>query len=125
MIDTHLILHVEDNPENRVLIRRLLMSEGYKVVEAENARQALSLLKANQPDLILLDINMPDIDGYTLTHRIREIPYLMNVPIVAITANAMRGDRERTLQAGCDEYIEKPINVDTFLDQIARLIVKR
>ena len=122
MTNAHLILHVEDNPENRLLVKRLLVSEGYRVVEAENARQALNLLKGNQPDLILMDINMPDIDGYTLTSRIKEIPNLMSVPIVAITANVMRGDRERTLQAGCDGYIEKPINVDTFLDQVARFL---
>jgi two-component system cell cycle response regulator DivK len=122
MTHAHLVLHVEDNPENRLLVKRLLMSEGYQVVEAENARQALNLLKGNLPDLILMDINMPDIDGYTLTSRIKEIPNLMSVPIVAITANVMRGDRERTLQAGCDGYIEKPINVDTFLDQVARFL---
>jgi two-component system cell cycle response regulator DivK len=119
----HLILHVEDNADNRLLIKRLLMSEGYQVVEAENARQALDLLKGNQPDLILMDINMPDIDGYTLTSKIKEIPNMSKVPIVAITANVMRGDRERTLQAGCDGYIEKPINVDLFLDQVARFLM--
>lgn len=123
MSNSHLIFHVEDNPENRLLIRRLLLSGGYQVVEAENAKRALDLLHKYQPDLILMDINMPDVDGYTLTSRIKEMPKLMRVPIVAITANVMRGDRERTLEAGCDGYIEKPINVDTFLDQIARFLV--
>jgi two-component system cell cycle response regulator DivK len=123
MTNAHLILHVEDNADNRLLIKRLLVSEGYQVIEAGNARQALDLLKATQPDLILMDINMPDIDGYTLTNQIKENPILTNVPIVAITANVMRGDRERTLQAGCDGYIEKPINVDTFLDQVARFLL--
>ncbi len=119
MSDPHLIFYVEDNPENRLLVRRLLLSEGYQVAEAENARRALDLLSQKRPDLILMDINMPDVDGYTLTSQIRKNPYLSSVPIVAITANVMRGDKERTLNAGCDGYIEKPINVDTFLDQIA------
>jgi two-component system, cell cycle response regulator DivK len=118
----HLVLHVEDNPENRLLIKRLLLSEGYRILEAENARQAFELLRANKPDLILMDINMPEVDGYTLTKQIREIPGLESLPIVAITANVMRGDRERVLKAGCDGYIEKPINVDTFLSQVASYI---
>jgi two-component system cell cycle response regulator DivK len=123
MAPSPLILHVEDNPGNRLLIKRLLVSEGYRLLEAENARQAIDLLQKNKPDLILMDINMPDVDGYTLTKKIRNIPELGSIPIVAITANVMRGDRERVLKAGCDGYIEKPINVDTFLDQVAGFIV--
>jgi two-component system cell cycle response regulator DivK len=123
MAPSPLILHVEDNPGNRLLIKRLLLSEGYRLLEAENARQAIDLLQKNKPDLILMDINMPDVDGYTLTKKIRNIPELGCIPIVAITANVMRGDRERVLKAGCDGYIEKPINVDTFLDQVAGFIV--
>jgi two-component system, cell cycle response regulator DivK len=122
MSPSHLILHVEDNPGNRLLIKRLLLSEGYRILEAENARQAINLLQKNKPDLILMDINMPEVDGYTLTHQIRNIPELGKIPIVAITANVMRGDRERVFKAGCDGYIEKPINVDTFLEQVAGFI---
>ncbi len=122
MSDSKTILHVEDNPENRLLVRRLLLSEGYQVVEAENANRALEYLKSNRPDLILMDINMPDIDGYTLTHRLRENPGLAATPIIAITANVMRGDREKTLQAGCDGYIEKPIDIDNFSEQVARFL---
>ncbi len=122
MSETPLILHVEDNFENRILVRRLLNSEHYRVVEAENAAQALQLIDKNIPDLILMDINMPDMDGYSLTNLIKEKPGFFSVPIVAITANVMRGDREKVLQAGCDGYIEKPINVDTFLDQISDFI---
>jgi two-component system cell cycle response regulator DivK len=113
------ILYVEDNFENRILVRRLLQSLGYTVLEAENAVQAMEVLSDNRPNLILMDINMPDIDGYTLTQQIKAMPNFHNVPILAITANVMRGDRERTLEAGCDGYIEKPIDVDRFLDQIA------
>lgn len=113
------ILYVEDNFENRILVRRLLLSLGYSVLEAENAGQALDVLSATRPDLILMDINMPDVDGYTLTQQIKSMPDFHSVPVLAITANVMRGDRERTLRAGCDGYIEKPIDVDRFLDMIA------
>lgn len=118
------IFHVEDNPDNRLLVRRLLMAYGYQVQEAENASQALEALKTLRPDLILMDINMPDMDGYTLTIQIKSNPDLMNVPVIAITANAMKGDRERTLDAGCDGYIEKPIDVDKFIEQVERFIAE-
>jgi two-component system cell cycle response regulator DivK len=116
------ILYIEDNFENRTLVRRLLLSLGYNVLEAGNAAQALDVLANNHPDLILMDINMPDVDGYTLTQQIKAMPEFKKVPVIAITANVMRGDREKSLEAGCDGYIEKPIDVDRFLDQIADLI---
>jgi two-component system cell cycle response regulator DivK len=98
------------------------MSEGYEVLEAACAAQALQFLSEHIPDLILMDINMPDIDGYALASQLKSRPELADVPIIAITANVMKGDRERTIQAGCDGYIEKPIDIDRFLDQIARFI---
>ena len=116
------ILYVEDNPENRLLIRRVLGSEGYTVHEASSAKIALDVLQALQPDLILMDINLPEMDGYTLTTRIRALPNLGTVPIVALTANVMRGDRERSMEAGCDGYIQKPIDIDTIGNQIAHFI---
>lgn len=116
------ILYVEDNFENRILIRRILQAEGYLVLEAENADQALSCVSIQQPDLILMDINMPDVDGYTLTANLKAMPDMRNVPVVALTANVMRGDRERTLEAGCDGYIQKPVDVDTFPHQIAHFL---
>jgi two-component system, cell cycle response regulator DivK len=122
MPDPTIILHIEDNPDNRLLVRRLLQVEGYTILEAENAFQALQMLTTHLPRLILVDINMPDMDGYTLTSKIREQPELDMVPVVAITANVMKGDREKTLQAGCDGYIEKPIDVDKFSEQIARFL---
>ena len=118
----HVVLHIEDNFDNRLLVRRLLQASGYEVHEAENASKAMAQLQSLRPDLILMDINMPDTDRYTLTNRIRVIPHLAHVPIVAITANVMRGDRERTLQAGCDGYIEKPIDVDRFIEIIEDFI---
>ncbi len=123
MADTKTVLHIEDNFDNRLLVRRLLQADGIEVMEAENAHQALEALKALIPDLILLDINMPDIDGYTLTYRIKATPALKNIPIVAITANVMRGDRERTLEAGCDGYIQKPVDVDALPRQINEFLL--
>ncbi len=122
MAGEKLVLHVEDNSDNRLLVRRLLTAYGYQVVEAENADKARQILKTHDPDLILMDINMPDIDGYTLTNELKMMPKLMSVPIVAITANVMKGDRERTLSAGCDGYIEKPIDVDKFIEQVERFL---
>lgn len=117
-----LILHIEDNFDNRLLVRRLLHSAAYNVIEAENARQAISALCKYCPDLILMDINIPGVDGYTLTAKLKSIPSVKNIPIVAITANAMRGDREKSFLAGCDGYVEKPIDIDNFLDQVGGFI---
>jgi two-component system cell cycle response regulator DivK len=116
------ILYVEDNPDNRMLIRRILGAEGYTVHEAASATDALDVLKTLRPDLILMDINMPEMDGYTLTARIRTMPYMGVVPIVALTANVMKGDRERSLEAGCDGYIQKPIDIDTIADQVEHFL---
>ncbi len=119
------ILYIEDNSDNRKLVRRVLEWEGYEVVEARDGTEALSCLETESIDLALLDINMPDIDGYTLTTTIRSNPRFSRLPIVAVTANVMRGDRERSLQAGCDGYIQKPIDIDTLSEQIERFIMSR
>ncbi len=116
------ILYIEDNISNRLLVRRVLEAEGYTVIEAENAKQAITILENESPQLILMDINMPEIDGYTLTGQLKEIPKMEKVPIIALTANVMKGDRERTLDAGCDGYIQKPIDVDALPQQIAQLL---
>jgi two-component system, cell cycle response regulator DivK len=118
------ILYVEDNPDNRSLIRRVLNAEGYSVVEAVNAKQAIEKLDEGGVDLILMDINMPDMDGYTLTAKIRSIEKFSKIPIVAVTANVMRGDREKSLEAGCDGYIQKPIDIDTLSQQVERFIIR-
>ncbi len=120
MSDNHAptILYVEDNPDNRLLVRRILMVEGFNIVEAESATRALEVIRDLHPDLILMDINMPDMDGYTLTAQLKKMPHLKGVPIIALTANVMRGDKERTLDAGCDGYIQKPIDVDALPREI-------
>ncbi len=125
MSDKATILYVEDNPENRVLIQRILMVEGYTVIFAENAMEALASAKQEKLDLILMDINLPDVDGYTLTRQLRQMPNINGIPILALTANVMKGDRERSLEAGCDGYIQKPIDVDELPRQIAQYLQKR
>ena len=119
------ILYVEDNPDNRMLVRRILTAENYKLLEATNAMQAINLLETTTPDLILMDINMPDMDGYTLTIRIRSMSGLERVPILALTANVMRGDKEKTLEAGCDGYIQKPLDVDQLFREIEKFLTRR
>jgi two-component system cell cycle response regulator DivK len=118
------ILYIEDNPENRLLVKRILEAEGYIVEEAIDGFSGLEKASEVEPDLILLDINLPEIDGYDLAHRLREIPTLDQTPILALTANVMKGDRERTLEAGCDGYIQKPIDVDRLPDQIQNALQK-
>ena len=119
------ILYVEDNPDNRLLVKRILLSEDYSLLEATDAAEALSLLKTAHPDLILMDINMPDMDGYTLTAKIKSLPGFERVPILAVTANVMRGDKEKTLEAGCDGYIQKPLDIDQLTREIEKFISRR
>ena len=110
--DSRTILYIEDDLPSRILVRRVLEAEGYRVVEAESGLEGIAAARTEQPLLILVDINMPDMDGLEVTARLRAMPELGSVPIVALTANVMKGDRERTLEAGCSGYIQKPIDVD-------------
>lgn len=119
------LLYVEDNPDNRLLIERVLFFEGYDIVFAENAIEALVSAEKHSFDLVLMDINLPDIDGYTLTSQLRQLPKFESVPIIALTANVMKGDRERSFEAGCDGYIQKPINIDTLPGQIKEYLNAR
>jgi two-component system cell cycle response regulator DivK len=123
MSDVH-ILYIEDEPGNRMLVRRVLEAEGFVVSEAESGLSGLEIATQMEPDLILLDINLPEIDGYDLAKRFRETPNLSEVPILAVTANVMHGDRERTLEAGCDGYIQKPIDVDQLPEQVRAALNK-
>jgi two-component system cell cycle response regulator DivK len=119
------ILYVEDNADNRLLIRRILQAEGFNMLEAPNAAVALQVVQTQPPDLILMDISMPDMDGYTLTARLKAMPDLKTVPVIALTANVMRGDRERSLEAGCDGYIQKPIDIDNLVFQVNRFLAEK
>jgi len=116
------ILYIEDDPANRILVRRVLEAEGYRVLEAENGIRGLEIAQREQLGAVLVDIHMPDMDGFEVMARLRTIPRTASVPIIALTAMVMKGDRERTLQAGCSAYIEKPIDVDLLPEQIALVL---
>lgn len=119
---TNQVLYIEDNFDNRVLVRRILAAEGYDVLEANDAEQGLEIARRQKPDLVMIDINLPNLDGLTLASMMKADPDLGDIPIVAVTANVMKGDRERTLAAGCDGYIQKPIDIDDFPQQVARYL---
>ncbi len=125
MPEKNTILYVEDNSDNRILVRRVLEAEGYQIAEASNAEDAMQKIQSVRPNLILMDINMPGVDGYALTARIKATPGFATVPIVAVTANVMRGDREKSLEAGCDGYIQKPIDIDILSQQIERFLARQ
>jgi len=112
------ILYVEDDPSSLNLVSRLLSAEGYQVVTASDGLSAIEVAERERPNLILMDINISGLDGYEVTTKIRTIPELQQVPIVAVTAATLKGDRERALAAGCDGYISKPIDVDRFPEEI-------
>jgi CheY-like chemotaxis protein len=113
------ILLVEDNVMNRRLAQFLLKSEGYIVYEATNGREALELVKAHAPDLILMDLQLPELDGFTTTQILKQDATTKDIPVVALTAYAMTGDAERALEAGCDGYITKPFDKQGFLETVA------
>lgn len=110
---TNNILYIEDNPDNTTLVRRALEARGYKLIHAPNGLKGVAMAEAEEVELILLDINLPDIDGYEVARRLRASGkiVLATTPIIAITANALKGDAQRALDAGCDVYMSKPINI--------------
>jgi signal transduction histidine kinase len=112
------ILYVEDDLPSRMLVSQVLDMAGYEVVEAADGMVGIRLAEELKPDLILMDINMPGLDGYAAATKIKSLPGMTNTPIIAVTANVVEGDRERALTAGCDGYLPKPIDVDTLPDQI-------
>ncbi len=119
------ILYIEDDFRNRLLVQRILTAYGYNVVEAETGKEGMRLAQEVDPDLILMDINLPEMDGYEATALLKKVDALADVPIIAMTANVMKGDREKTLEAGCDGYIQKPIDVDQLPDQIEAFLAAR
>ena len=116
------VLYIEDNLTNRLLVLRVLTAEGHTVLEAGNGLDGLDIARRERPDLILIDINMPDLDGYEVAARLRALGEPGQVPIVAVTANVLRGDRERSLEAGCDGYIQKPLDVDLLPSQVEAVL---
>ncbi len=119
------ILYIEDNEQNLYLVRYILEKSGYAVIGAADGPEGLAAASRERPALILLDIQLPGMDGYAVARKLRESHDLAGIPIVAVTSYAMTGDRERALEAGCTGYIEKPINPVTFLSQIERHLADR
>ena len=115
-------LVIEDNEDNMVLITRFLKKFGYKVLMAETGRQGVDAALQNNPDFIILDIQLPDFDGVEVVRRIRESESGLNIPVIAMTSFAMSGDREKLLAAGCNGYIEKPVDPERVLSQIRKVI---
>ena len=112
------ILVIEDNEQNRYLVTFILEKHEYRVIQARDGREGIELAERVKPALILLDIQLPGMDGYAVARALRNNPAFDEVPIVAVTSYAMAGDREQILAAGCNGYIEKPINPETFMDEV-------
>ncbi len=118
------ILVVDDNEDNRELVSKILRIKGYITIEAVDGKGAIKMAEEERPDLILMDISIPDIDGYEATKIIKSKEELKDIPIIALTAHAMKGDKEKALEAGCDGYIPKPIDVRRFPDQVSLFLQK-
>jgi two-component system, cell cycle response regulator DivK len=116
------VLVAEDNPVNRELLRELLEARGYNVIEAPDGQEALRMIAENRPEILLLDIGMPVLDGFAVMRKIRENPSLATLTVLAITAYAMQGDRENILNAGFDGYLPKPINARDLANELERLL---
>lgn len=112
------ILVIEDNEQNMYLVTFILEKHDYRVFQAQTGKEGLKLAQENHIDLILLDIQLPELDGYAIASMIREVDKLKEVPVIAVTSYAMSGDREKALASGCTGYIEKPINPDTFMKEV-------
>jgi two-component system, sensor histidine kinase LadS len=113
------VLVVEDNPDNMYVMDRILSHQGYQVHQANSGEQALHLLRAMPVDLVLLDMQMPGMDGYSAVKALRAMPGLSELPVIAVTASSMAGDRERTLQAGCTDYMPKPVDTRELMRLVA------
>ena len=116
------ILVVEDNEENRDSLSRRLQRRGFEVLIAEDGRAGVAMAKSEKPDLVLMDMNMPLVDGWEATAQIKAVPELAHIPVIALTAHAMTGDRQRALAAGCTDYHTKPIEFPKLLAQIESIL---
>ncbi|MCE7875252.1 response regulator [bacterium CPR1] len=116
------ILLVEDNENNRDMLSRRLLRKGYEVILAEDGRQALEKAEAEKPDLVLMDMSLPEIDGWEATRRLKANPITAATPVIALTAHAMSGDREKAMEAGCDDYDTKPVDLASLLAKMEALL---
>jgi two-component system, cell cycle response regulator DivK len=119
------ILVIEDNLDNYDLVRFLLQQEGYTVYGAHDGRQGLDLVRQSRPDLVLLDLSLPEISGWQLARELKSSPDTADIVILALTGHTLPGDRERALRAGCDGYISKPLDIPEFIQEVARFVDKK
>jgi len=119
------ILLVEDNKVLRNMLTRRLACKGYEVVAACDGKEGIAMASQQLPDLILMDLSLPEFDGWSATRQIKAEQTTCHIPVIALTANAMHGDRERTLEAGCDEYLTKPVDFPRLLAEIERFLNER
>jgi two-component system cell cycle response regulator DivK len=119
------ILYVEDNFENKLFVRRVIESMGHEMLDAETGLDSLVIAVEKCPDLVLMDINIPGMDGLETTVKFKQNPRLAHIPVIALTANAMKGDKERCLKAGCDGYMQKPVGVSDLRREIQRYAVRQ
>jgi two-component system cell cycle response regulator DivK len=116
------ILYVEDNEDNVYMLVRRLTRQGFEVVVAPDGEQGVAMARSEHPDLIVMDLNMPVLDGWEATRRLKGAPETEAIPIIALSAHAMSGDRERALEAGCDDYDTKPVRMDSLMTKIRTLL---
>ena len=119
------ILLVEDNEMNRDMLSRRLIRKGYEVVMALDGRQAVEMATGENPDLIIMDMSLPVIDGWEATRQVKAAPATRAIPVIALTAHAMAGDREKAIEAGCDDYDSKPIDLPRLLGKITMLLERK
>lgn len=118
------ILVVEDNEMNRDMLTRRLKRKGYDILSAEDGQEGIELAGAHSPDLILMDLSLPVVDGWEATRRLKSAPATQSIPIIALTAHAMSGDREKAMDAGCDDYDTKPVEMPRLLEKIETLLAR-
>ncbi len=116
------VLYIEDNADNMTLVKRVLEVEGYEVIGAANGTEGLAKARQIGPDLVITDINLPDIDGYAITETLKKDTKTAHIPIIAMTANVMKKDRDQINQVGCDGYIAKPIDIDVLPEQVENFL---
>ena len=116
------VLYIEDNMDNMTLVKRVLEVEGYEVIGAINGTEGLTKARQIGPDLVITDINLPDIDGYEITEALKKDTKTAHIPIIAMTANVMKKDRDQIHQVGCDGYIAKPIDIDVLPEQVENFL---
>ena len=119
------VLYIDDTENNRILVTRRLEKKGYRVLTAERAAAGLQIARAQKPDLILMDMGMPDLDGWSATRELKADPNLNHIPVIALTAHAMQGDREKALEPGCDDYETKPFDFPRLFQKIEAYLAAR